>query len=211
MLCSFLYKAKGQRADQIGIMSGQRFLYGIPWMGVPWKRRLLALLLAPLILGFTNDVTPVSAPISSEDKQGAAATAHVVKSILEYTRWPEPRNPVRLCVVGSTRFGAAFPYATLGTGARITQINVSQPSDLAARCDALYLGDIGPERARKWNAAVRGTPVVTIAEQDPECASEAMFCLIYGPRSISFQLNLDAIARSKVKIDPRVFRIARGS
>lgn len=59
-------------------------------------------------------------------------------------------------------------------------------------------------------AAVRGNPVVTIAEDDRDCAGGAMFCLLFAPQTLSFQLNIDAVSRSTVRIDPRVLRVAKG-
>ena len=52
--------------------------------------------------------------------------------------------------------------------------------------------------------------MVTIAEADPGCRSQAMFCLLPGKDDLSFELNIDAVARSGVAIDPRLLRMSRG-
>ncbi|WP_324741689.1 YfiR family protein [Tsuneonella sp. CC-YZS046] len=171
-------------------------------------KRWFLLLAAPLLICATNGITPVAVPVGSD---AARATAHLVKSVLEYTRWPKRREVINLCVVGEARFGEGFPHASLDNGVPIRRRSFTQfDSAAASACDALYLGKIELGRARQWNALVRGTPVVTIAEHDPQCISEAMICLIYGRNSLSFELNVDAVARSKVRIDPRIFRMARG-
>jgi YfiR/HmsC-like len=59
-------------------------------------------------------------------------------------------------------------------------------------------------------AAVRGRGVLTIAEADPGNVSEAVIVLTYQPHSLSFRLNIDAISRSGLRIDPRVLRISQG-
>jgi hypothetical protein len=64
------------------------------------------------------------------------------------------------------------------------------------RCDALYIGQLDPEPTRRLFAEMRGKPVTTIAEDDPDCRSGAMFCLLSTARGLSFQLNLDAVSRS---------------
>ena len=50
---------------------------------------------------------------------------------------------------------------------------------------------------------------LVLAEADPPCAGEAMFCLMHQRDALSFQLDIDAVARSAVRIDPRVLRLAR--
>ncbi len=170
-------------------------------------KRWLILLAAPFLIAATYG--PVS--VGVRGGPDARATAHLVKSVLEYTRWPQGREAVDLCVVGQSRLGEGFPYAALDNGVPIRRRSLSQLDfNDTPGCDALYLGKMDVDRARQWSARVRGTPVVTIAEQDPQCLSEAMICLIYGKDDISFQLNMDAVARSKVRIDPRIFRMSRG-
>lgn len=170
-------------------------------------KRWLLPLAAPLLTGATYSPIPVAVPPG----QDVLATARLVKSILEYTRWPQRRAAIDLCVVGQSGLGESFPYAVLDNGIPIRRRSLGQLDfDATQGCDALYLGRIDLDRARQWNARVRGAPVVTIAEQDSQCVSEAMICLIYGKKNISFQLNIDAVARSKVRIDPRVFRMSRG-
>jgi hypothetical protein len=82
---------------------------------------------------------------------------------------------------------------------------------LAQTCDAIYLGRLDLANSRRITASVREKAVVTIAEADPDCRSEAMFCFVFRPRALSFRLNIDAISRSAVRIDPRVLRISDGS
>lgn len=63
---------------------------------------------------------------------------------------------------------------------------------------------------QRWTTTVRGAPIVTIAENDPACRSEAMFCLVFLEDAMAFQLNIDAVSRSGVRIDPRVLRMSQG-
>ncbi|HEY8604951.1 YfiR family protein [Tsuneonella suprasediminis] len=188
-----------------------RALVCSPLRRIAWKRRGFALLAAPFLIAATGGITPVAMPVEPADSRAAVATAHLVRSILEYTRWPQQPDPINVCVVGRSRFGPDYPLSTLGNGVAIVRRNVSQANaSTIAGCDVLYLGDIALHRARQWTAATRGAAVLTIAERDPQCLSESMFCLVYRQQTISFRINTDAIARSDVRIDPRVLRISRG-
>lgn len=180
--------------------------------------RLFALLLliatAPLISG--QAAVPAGLPLDGGDASRAEATAHIVASILAYSRWPSPPAPVRLCVIGPADHADNFASLTLPQGTRPRGTRVER-RDLAptapsipATCDAVYIGKLPLPTMRLVNATARGQAIVTIAENDPDCRSEAMFCLIQGPGALSFRINLDAISRSTVRIDPRVLRISRG-
>jgi hypothetical protein len=56
--------------------------------------------------------------------------------------------------------------------------------------------------------SIRDQPVLSIAEADPACRGGTIFCLRVLPDRVGFQLSIDAVSRSAVRIDPRVLRIA---
>ena len=64
--------------------------------------------------------------------------------------------------------------------------------------------------ARQLTDAVRGRGVLTIAEVDPDGRAQAMFSLLFRPGALNFRLNIDAVSRSGLKVDPRVLRLAQG-
>ncbi len=180
--------------------------------------RLLALplliALAPLISG--QAAVPAGLPLDSGPAGRADATAHIVASILAYSRWPSPPAPVRLCVIGPADHAdnfarLALPQAGAQRGLRIQRRDIGPTAPaIAGACDAVYIGKLPLPAMRLVTAAARGQAIVTIAENDPDCRSEAMFCLIHAPTALSFRINLDAVSRSTVRIDPRVLRISRG-
>lgn len=169
--------------------------------------RALIVALAPLLLGAGSTFTPAAVPAGPG--KAVEATERLVRSIFEYTRWPSQPNPVRLCIAGPTRYAAQLGTNALLDGRRIdTRVLGSDAYAGVSSCDALYLGDMGRDRLRRWTANARGAAIVTIAEADPLCGSEAMFCLLYRRGALSFQLNVDAVARSAVRVDPRVLRLS---
>ncbi|MBH1999006.1 MAG: YfiR family protein [Sphingomonadaceae bacterium] len=171
----------------------------------------LLALVAPLLLAFMPATTPAAISLDAHAGAAAAATARLVGGIIEYSRWPDSRAPVRLCVIGPVRLGGQLGTLRLSDGRSVERRDVDAAAlDSAERCDVLYMGNIGLVGMMRWVARVRGGAVLTIAEQDRACRSEAMFCLIPAARSLSFQLNIDAVARSGMRVDPRVLRLAQG-
>src|SRR3546814_2028331 len=57
---------------------------------------------------------------------------------------------------------------------------------------------------------VRGRAVLTVTDDDPACLYGAMVCLARRPAGLGFSVNLDAIGRGPLRVDPRVLQIGRG-
>lgn len=152
--------------------------------------------------------TPLGAPMGGDPYAGAVA--RTVRAILEYSHWPQPHAPLVLCVAGSAQHASQLGAMRLSDGRQVVRRTIAaQPSALAG-CDALYIGTVALSLQRQLTAAVRGRGVLTIAESDPGSSSEAMFALTYKPGALSFRLNIDAVSRSGLKVDPRVLRVAKG-
>jgi hypothetical protein len=51
--------------------------------------------------------------------------------------------------------------------------------------------------------------VLTISEHNPSCTVGSMFCLNVDGERVTFEINLDAVARSGVRVHPNVLGLAR--
>jgi hypothetical protein len=141
----------------------------------------------------------------------AGAVVRTVRSLVEYTRWPQPPNSVQLCIAGPASHAGQLDAVRLGDGRTMQRRAVAASPAALAGCDVLYIGKLPLAGQRQLTAAVRGRGVMTVAEADPECRSEAMFCLIYPAKGLSFRLNIDAVSRSGLRVDPRVLRVSQGT
>lgn len=164
----------------------------------------------PALLVVANATAgPISSPTDADPRP--AMVGQVVMGILSYARWPAPPEVVRLCVAGqpayaSALFGDAPPPPALAVH------TVRAPADgptLARDCDAVYLGGLAPEAREQVLRGIVGHPVVSIIEDDAECAVGSMFCLDVRPERVGFQVNLDSVARSGVRIHPSVLQLSR--
>lgn len=143
---------------------------------------------------------------------GSAAVAQTVWGILGYTRWPEKPSPVQLCLAGETVHAAALLEGAELSGGRkllVRRIDVDAPQPLLA-CHALYTGRLQTGQWAQLMAAwPSGQPLLTLSENAADCAAGGMFCLSITPKAVSFELNLDSMARSGVRVNPRVLGLAR--
>lgn len=167
------------------------------------------LLAMPMSLSAQADMQPAMMPLNNGPGTG---TAKMVAAILEYTRWPTPRSPLQICVTGQADHAGQLGGFRLSTGVAVEVQRVGEKTPLLhLQCDALYIGRVSDLAMHQLIAAVRGKSVLTIAENDPLCRSGSMFCLLFTPKNLSFQLSIDAVSRSTIRIDPRVLRLSQGA
>ncbi|MFN4356122.1 YfiR family protein [Sphingopyxis alaskensis] len=172
-------------------------------------------MLASLLLIGAVSTTPqmsVQAAAQSvvEDGGMTQAVNRMVGGIASYVRWPSgtPATNRHMCVVGTPRLAPRMAPDTPGRSS--ISVRYIAASAVNADCDILFLGRMPVTDRRQLIAWVRGRPVLTITDDDAACLYGAMFCLSSRAASLSFSVNLDAIARGPLKIDPRVLRIGAG-
>ncbi len=142
----------------------------------------------------------------------ARAVNRLVGGIISYARWPDGSadTPRTLCLVGTPRLTDRIAPDVPGAGSvlvrRLSAAAVASHSD----CDMLFLGRVAMADRRQLIASVRGRPVLTITDDDAACIHGAMFCLGTRTAGLGFSVNLDAIGRGPLRIDPRVLRIGQG-
>ena len=175
-------------------------------------------MLASLFLIGASLTTPqmsaqaASQTIVDDNEDGMArAVNRMVGGIASYVRWPTgSAETVRvMCVVGTPRLTNRLAPGVPGRGTvlvrRISATAVTGRND----CDILFMGRMPVPDRQKLIAWVRGRPVLTITDDDAACIYGAMFCMNERAASLSFSVNLDAIARGPLRIDPRVLSIGR--
>jgi len=139
-----------------------------------------------------------------------AAVRQVVLGIISFTRWPTPPARLHLCVTGRPDYAQGL-VDTLQAGSTPLEVQHVQFDDstLGTTCQVVYLGELSASERQQLSAALAGHPVLTIAEHDPSCTAGSMFCLNVDVDRVTFDINLDAVARSGVRVHPNVLNLAR--
>ena len=153
-----------------------------------------------------SPASPASPAISSHD----STVRQVVLGIVSFTRWPSIPVRLHLCVTGRPDYAAGLTD-TLQAGSTVLDVQRVRFDDpaLGLACDVVYLGTLGDAQRARVRAALAGRPVLTIAEHDESCTAGAMFCLAVDGERVTFDINLDAVARSGVRVHPNVLNLAR--
>lgn len=144
--------------------------------------------------------------------ESGLGTAELVSAILGYTAWPgRERTSVVLCVSRAAPEAAAIlsqaqqqrlRWPLVGRG-----IEVDEPPPAA--CDAIYFEGWQAQAQRQALRGLAGRPVLSIGSGSEFCSDGGLFCLAPGSAGLRFEVNLDAVARSGLRVHPQVLRLAR--
>ena len=170
----------------------------------------LSLLLAVLFLpaGPARAETAATAALA---QQRAKAVTQVVLGIFSYARWPVEPTPLRLCLVGPTEYADDLIKGHVQESGRPLQVKRLLADDalVAQACDAIYIGKLDQGQRDKLFERVIGHPVLSISEANDPCTVGSLFCLRVSDQQVAFEVNLDSVARSGVRIHPSVLQLSR--
>ncbi|MBX9405917.1 YfiR family protein [Pseudomonas baetica] len=144
-------------------------------------------------------------------EQRARSVTKVVLGILSYARWPVEPAQLHLCIVGPTEYTDDLVKGTTQATGRpviVRRLLADNPA-IVSECDAVYIGKLtADERSRLFTSLI-GHPVLSISEGDDQCTVGSLFCLRVGDDQVAFEVNLDSVARSGVRIHPSVLQLSR--
>ncbi|QKJ37928.1 MULTISPECIES: YfiR family protein [unclassified Pseudomonas] len=172
-----------------------------------WRQYLLAGLLcslAPVVVAQDQATT-------TRAEQRAESVTQVVLGILSYARWPVEPAQLQLCIVGPTQYTDDLVKGTTqATGRPVTvqRVLADHPS-IATDCNAIYIGRLTHDERTRLFASLIGKPVLSISEGGDQCTVGSLFCLRVADEQVSFEVNLDSVARSGVRIHPSVLQLSR--
>ena len=149
-------------------------------------------------------------PPGMAEQRGQAVT-QVVLGILSYARWPVEPVQLRLCIVGPTEYTDDLVKGTTQASGRpvLVQRLLADNPAIVSECNAVYIGKLTADERSRLFASLMGNPVLSISEADDPCTVGSLFCLRVSDEQVSFEVNLDSVARSGVRIHPSVLQLSR--
>lgn len=158
-----------------------------------------------MALLFLSPDTPVFAASAGQDN----AVREMVSGIISYTRWPSLNGKPTLCIFSSSAYVSTLQKGEADAWPYVPVMIQNEQEALTARCDVLYFGLEPPERQQEIIQQLSPRPLLTLSEQNPDCALGSAFCLQIRPQRVTFSVNLDALSRSGVRVNPDVLMLAR--
>lgn len=171
------------------------------------SRRILPILLLAIL------TFPSLAKADTQDpyQKRIHAVTTIVVGIISYARWPAKPDPIHLCVTAPVQYAEGLFDPVLLTAPRpieTLRIELADPQ-LVTRCDVVYLGEVNADQKQDFIHRITGHSILSISEKDMECAVGSAFCLQISNDQTGFKVNLDALARSGVRVHPNVLQLAR--
>ena len=171
-----------------------------------WRKWLLSACL--LLLSIPGFAQPEATNMA---EQRAKAVTQVVLGILSYARWPVEPTQLQLCVVGPTQYTDDLLKGVTQSSGRpvhVRRVLANNPA-ITSDCNALYVGTLSDAERSQLFASLSGKAVLSISEQGDQCTVGSLFCLRVGDEQVAFEVNLDSVARSGVRIHPSVLQLSR--
>lgn len=164
-------------------------------------RAVVALLLAS---SCANAGAQAPAPDGS-GSQRVQDIARIVGGIISFTQWPGPPRKVRLCIVTPALY-ADLLVRDIALLAQLASVQYFAPEDerLESSCDVVYIEQASAAGRANLFQRLTGRPVLSITGSGDGCVMGSLFCISSSGAQTTFSVNLDAIARSGLHINPKV-------
>lgn len=134
-------------------------------------------------------------------------------SILSYSKWIDVKIPT-LCIINDNNAADAFASFSEKLNYNYRVINLSLPLNEASKssCQAIYFSsNVTLVQQRNFISENHLANQLFFSINDSSCEVGSAFCLYKRNDQVTFNINLDALSRSRVHIDPRVLLLAKNS
>lgn len=143
---------------------------------------------------------------------GADELADLVLGIIHYTRWPAAPEAITLCLADNDPAAAGLASA-LGALAPAPPVRVAlrhmAPAQAAELfdCQAVLFPDMATAPRQELLLKLNKRPILTLGRGEAFCSYAGQICLIDGAKGLRFRANLDAIAFSGLRLNPRMLQL----
>lgn len=145
---------------------------------------------------------------SNPDEETQVTT--IIAGIISYSSWPNIHGLPHLCLSTTARYQNSLrDRSTIHRDLPYIPITIMDIGEnTLSQCDAIYFGNETPLQQKKV-LQQHQSPLLLIAEQNNTCEIGSAFCLEFKHNSVTFSVNLDSLARCKVRVNPAVLLLAK--
>jgi len=152
-------------------------------------------------------------PAAGQAGVEADVKAAFLFNFTKFVEWPAtaPGGAFEICTLAEPGFDGALARTLEDetTGGRpIVQVTPDAP-ELASACHILFISRAAGAHADRWLAAVRGLPVLIVAESKAAADAGAHITFVVENNRVKFDVNEDAASRAGLKISSKLLRVAR--
>jgi hypothetical protein len=141
--------------------------------------------------------------------------AAMLYNLTNFVDWPVTVSPgarkvIFLCVIGRDPFGDSLTSTDVnGPGSvRFVSIRHIQSDKEFAGCHVLYIGSSERKAALQIFSSVKSSSVLTVGEMTQFAERGGMVQFSLEEQRIRFDINLDAVSRSRLKMSSKLLALA---
>ncbi|SNS91534.1 protein of unknown function [Noviherbaspirillum humi] len=188
-----------------------------PGRGPAWLLQT-ALLLA-LALGMPPLQAQLAPPPEASVPSGAtveqrvkAASLYRFPGYVEWPAWsfPDAAAPYIVGVAGAPEIAQELGAISAGrtVNNRPLQVRRLKAGEALAGIHLLFIGRDEQARQGAWLQAAQKLPVLTVTESEPGLAQDSMINFRLADERVRFEVNLDAVERSELRVSSRMLSVA---
>lgn len=128
-----------------------------------------------------------------------------------YVEWPNPPEPTTICVYGENPFKAATIATLLEAKAGQIDADFKYPRqlELLTDCKILYLALSERENFGKAIARLHNAPVLIVTDVQDGLPPGVMINLITESNRLTFEISINTVLASKLKISSKMLKLAK--
>lgn len=171
----------------------------------------------PVILTITTIVC--LARLGDGAEMGGSATEYAVKAaylfnFARFVEWPpevSQRNVLVIGILGSDPFGAALDQTIAGksiTGRKLATRHLGT-EDAFDNVDILFISSSEASRLPQLLKRLDDAPVLTVSDLNDFAGRQGMVGFVIKDDTVRFDVNLDRIGQSRLKVSSQLVKVAR--
>lgn len=133
-----------------------------------------------------------------------------------YVEWPalsfvQPDTPVTIAVMGAEQLAAELKQLAAGrtVGGRKVEVRQVRPGEALAGVHILFIGSAENARLAQVVQAAKARPVLIVTEADGALKQGSMINFVIVDRRVRFEVALDSVERSGLKLSSRLLAVAQ--
>lgn len=136
--------------------------------------------------------------------------AQFIRHFATFVEWPGSGSTLRLCILGRDPFGAALePIRGAPIRGRKLEIATLEVKDDIHDCQMLFVPPSAERHLERIAALARGAGLLILGDSEGYAQRGAMINFYLEAGKIRFEINLEAIRQSNLKVSSKLLALGR--
>jgi hypothetical protein len=173
---------------------------------MPVRPSLCQFLLAGLLAVRLTSVAGAAEPVPEYELKAA-----FLYNFTLFTEWPDKSDAVlSLCLYGKDSLGKAADQLE-GKSVKGAAVKIRRPDSLTQlrACQVLFIGASEQPQLASILEAVKGAPVLTVADTAGAARAGVMINLVLEGQRVTFDINTAAVRAAGLSVSSKLLRLAR--